>query len=93
MNTIDYYDYQKELKRVNEELREISNRLMNEDHWKGYAEITAVSYGDQPIKTAVNWCAIGDTEPDKAIAFAELLKEAAELAKGFKYNGYTPTFN
>ncbi len=41
-----------------------------------------------PIQIGINWGAIGTVTPATAEDYAELIKEAAKLADGFKYNGY-----
>lgn len=45
-----------------------------------------------PIDMGVNWSAIGTVSPDIAEDFADKLKEAANTARNFKYNGYKITY-
>ena len=42
----------------------------------------------RPQVMQVNWAAIGTVMPSEASEFARALTVAAELAAGFKYNGY-----
>lgn len=42
----------------------------------------------RPKVMQVNWAAIGTVTPDETATFAQALMYAAELAAGFKYNGY-----
>lgn len=40
------------------------------------------------INMGVNWASIGAVPADEAVAFAQVLTEAAKAAREFPYNGY-----
>lgn len=85
---IDYEEYCKARKEMQEKLDSVIVRIYPEKKYCRYVEIYA-DYGyRQPIQATVNWSAIGSVFPEEASKFAELLYEASKLAKNFKYNGY-----
>lgn len=43
---------------------------------------------DDPVHFLVNFVCLGAVEPIRATRFADCIKEAADIAKNFKYNGY-----
>lgn len=42
----------------------------------------------EPINLLINFACLGAVSPLVASRYADCIKEAAELAKSFKYNGY-----
>lgn len=83
--TVDKYDYDEELNRVN---RRILDRRVH---------ITNLSPGwagdEKPIKMGVGWSAIGDVSTADAKNFIRDLEKAVKEADNFKYNGYTITYS
>ena len=84
MKTVKYEEFHKEKRRIEKLLEErtrvkdIQNKI-----WFTYR-----SMGDTPIHIILNIAGTGDIEPLVASRFADCIKEAAELAKNFKYNGF-----
>lgn len=92
MKTVTYEEFTNAKRNANEELRRMSNALFNEPDRSSNVELfEAGTWGkkDKSIRMEVNWCACGSVEPSKALAMAQLLQKAAELASTFVYNGYT----
>lgn len=58
-----------------------------------FCEMAVIGLDDQPCCIGVNWAALGTVVPVEADAFAKTLAEAAEAARGFKYNGYEVVFD
>ena len=74
-----------------EEIRRIEETLENRTCVKGIKDkisFTNRSGCTEPIKLFVNFACLGAVEPIVASRYAYCIKEAAELAKSFKYNGY-----
>ena len=91
MKTVTYDEFSRAKEQANKELKAVSNALFNEPNCLSNAKlIEASTFGkvDKRIKMQVNWCACGTVEPCKALAMAQLLQKAAELARAFVYNGY-----
>ena len=76
IKTVSMDDVREELDRVNESLR------------GSLVEISVDRDSDGIVTAQVNWASIGSVACDKALAFAETVSKAGELAKAFKYNGY-----
>lgn len=79
---VKYSDYVEEIERTKEKLEQRTcvkdvNRM-----------IWFVNTGDNVIWLSLNVAGTGRMRPKEAIRFAECIKEAAELADNFKYNGY-----
>ena len=82
--TITYRELRDELESVNDEhFGRFGCRDMHLDL------INPVWRGEGPVEIGVNWCACGTQSIADALKFAEQLSNACELAKTFKYNGYT----
>lgn len=82
--TVDKYDYDEELNRVN---RTVLGRLVR---------ITNLAPGwareEKPIKMGVAWGAIGEVSTGDAKNFIRDLEKAVKEADNFKYNGCTITY-
>ena len=76
MKTVTHYD-------LCEAINEMNHR------YEGVQFYNMAGILDRTVSLGVNWSAIGTVSPEKAEAFAEKLKAAAQEAKNFKYNGYT----
>jgi len=76
MKTVTHYD-------LYEAINEMNHR------YKGVQFYNMAGILERTVQLGVNWGAIGTVAPEKAEAFAEELKAAAQEAKTFKYNGYT----
>lgn len=76
--TVDFYDYQNAV-------QELYNNIPDKCGIDFYNK----SFGREPIQMGINWSAIGTVTPEKAEVFKNNLEKAIELAKNFKYNGYT----
>ena len=96
--TVDAYELSEYIEK---QQREINQRL----HDKAFADESSVHdyirinpsthsswFKKEPLTFKVNWCCIGESEPDIAIAFAEALREASEFCQNCKYNGFYVTF-
>ncbi len=84
MKTVKYQDYSKEL--------ENTKRLLEEKTCvKGiYNQVWIVNVGTKgEIRMGVNVSGTGDMSVIYATRFAKCIEIAAEIAKDFKYNGYT----
>ena len=76
------------IKTVNmDEVREEFDRV-NENLKDTLVEVSMDRDSDGIVTAQVNWASIGSVTCDKALAFAETVMKACELAKTFKYNGY-----
>ena len=80
MLTVNHSEYRE----AYNELREFERRY---DDIVSFSNLSG-TFGDESIKIGVNWASIGAVSPDKALKFAEVIKQAVELAENFKYNGY-----
>ena len=69
-------DMREELDKVNKNLKDT------------LVEVSVDRDSDGIVVAQVNWASIGSVTYDKALAFAETVSKACELAKAFKYNGY-----
>lgn len=79
---------------VEDEQEEINNKLAKafgeEPGYHSYVTLSeSANWHTDKIEIKVNWSCIGAQSPDKAVAFADALTEAANFAKTFKYNGFT----
>ena len=75
IKTVSMDDMREELDRVNENLKDT------------LVEVSVGRDSDGIVTAQVNWSSIGSVTWDKALAFAEAVSKASELAKTFKYNG------
>ena len=75
IKTVSMDDVREELDRVNESLR------------GSLVEVSVHRDSNHIVIAKVNWAAIGRVTCDEALAFAETVSKAGELAKSFKYNG------
>lgn len=84
MKTVKYAEYIEEIENAKRLLLEKTcvKELTNEI-W-----FTNRSGRKEPIKLLVNFSCLGAIEPIIASRYADCIKEAAEIAKNFKYNGY-----
>lgn len=93
-NTINYYELRRAISgiecEINTKLHEAA--FKDDTYVRDYVRITYVDYPGKPIELKVNWCCIGETTPEKALAFAEALREAAEYCRTSAYNGMTVTY-
>lgn len=80
IKTVDMDDVREELDRVNESLR------------GSLVEVSVYRDSNRIVIAKVNWAAIGSVTCDEALAFAETVSKAGELAKSFKYNGYKAVY-
>lgn len=88
MKTVNFYDYQDELRKVNWEIYEMSKD--GSDCWSSLGPLHNIN-SDMPgntIALGINWCACGTVSLERAEIYAKELKKVLELAKNFKYNGY-----
>lgn len=83
MKTVNYREYMNELDRVNEQLGRFGQRNFALYDMGGFCG------SDRPIEIGVNWAACGTKSVEDTLKFADDLKKACEVAKNFKYNGYT----
>ena len=84
---ISYEEYCEARNEMQKKLREFADQLFPQNGNR-YVEIYTDFGYKKPIESQVNWSAIGSVSAEEAIKFAELLTKSAELANGFKYNGY-----
>lgn len=80
IKTVNMDDVREEVDRVNENLKDT------------LVEISVSRDSNGIVVTKVNWAAIGRVTCDNALAFAETVTKACELAKAFKYNGYKAVY-
>lgn len=73
--TVSMDDVREEIDRVNENLKDT------------LVEVSVHRDRDGIVVAQVKWATIGSVTYDKALAFAETVSKACELAKAFKYNG------
>ena len=79
---VKYDEYIKEVRRTEEELeRRTCIKEIAKTIW-------FVNTGDNVIWLSLNVAGTGNMNPKVASRFADCIKEAAELAENFKYNGY-----
>lgn len=76
IKTVSMDDMREELDKVNKNLKDT------------LVEVSVDRDSDGIVVAQVNWASIGSVTCDKALAFAETVSKACELAKAFKYNGY-----
>ena len=76
IKTVSMDDMREELDKVNKNLKDT------------LVEVSVDRDSDGIVVAQVNWASIGSVTYDKALAFAETVSKACELAKAFKYNGY-----
>ena len=82
----EHYEAEKELKAS---LDKEAERLGLSDRYIQIYDTACMA----PIQMGVNWSAIGTVDAETTIKFAELLKTAADLAEGFKFNGYVVDYS
>lgn len=80
IKTVSMYDVREEFDRVNENLKDT------------LVEMSLYRDSNGIVVAKVNWAAIGSVTWEEALAFAEAVKKASELAKTFKYNGYKAVY-
>lgn len=80
IKTINMDDVREELDRVNENLKDT------------LVEVSVYRNSNGIVVAKVNWATIGSVTCDDALAFAETVRKACELAKVFKYNGYKAVY-
>ena len=85
---VSYKEFYNARNEMQKELDEGSAILFPDKKYRRYVEIDADAYHNQPIESRVNWSALGAVPTETAIAYAQLLTLAAELAENFQYNGY-----
>lgn len=88
MKTINFYDYQEELKKANWEIIKMSRE--GSDCWSSMGALQNIN-SDMPGKTielGINWCACGTVSIERAEMYAKEMQKVLELAKSFKFNGY-----
>lgn len=82
MYRVKYKEFIEEVRRTEEELeRRTCIKEIGKTIW-------FVNAGDNVIWLTLNVGGTGNMLPTIATRFADCIKEAAELAKNFKYNGY-----
>lgn len=84
MKKVSYEEYTKELENAKRLLLE---RTCVKDV-KDTIWFTNRSWHGEPINLFVNFACLGAVEPLVASRYADCIKEAAKIAKNFKYNGY-----
>lgn len=88
MKTVKFMDFKNEINAVNAEVLRISER--GSKCWSTLGTIVNMSFGDdKPIEIGINWCACGTVSIECAELFAKEMQQVLQLAKNFKYNGYT----
>ena len=80
IRTVSMDEVREEVYRVNEDLKDT------------LVEVSMDRDSDGIVIAKVNWAAIGSVTCDEALAFAETVSKASELAKAFKYNGYKAVY-
>ena len=75
IKTVSMDDVREEFDRVNENLKDT------------LVEVSVYRNSNGIVVAKVNWATIGSVTYDEALAFAETVTKASELAKAFKYNG------
>ena len=74
-----------------DEVREEVDR-MNESLKDTLVEVSVHRDSNSIVVAKVRWAAVGSVTCDEALAFAETVSKASELAKSFKYNGYKAVY-
>ena len=83
IKTVNYREYNRELSELQ---RKYERRGNNGSHIEIFELGDALE--NSPIRTGVNWAAIGTVSPEETEEFAYTLLEAAKDCRNFKYNGY-----
>ena len=96
MKTVDYYEFENELKKCNEEFKEFANKV-NPKFARIFSGIRIESAwyesdSDKIERAAVSCCRFGELTPKEAVELSTILVFASSLATNFKYNGYKVTF-
>lgn len=94
--TVDYYEFENELKKRNQELKEFVNKV-NPKFAQIFGGIRIESTwhdsdSDDIGRVAVSCCSFGELTPKEAVELSTILVFASSLAMNFKYNGYKVTF-
>jgi hypothetical protein len=84
MKKVSYEEYREEV----EKLRILLFKRTSLKEFHGDIWFTQRSTHNEPINLLVNFCSLGAVTPLVASRYADYIKEAAEMAKNFKYNGY-----
>ena len=76
---------------------EINDRLHNkaftdDPYVIDYVRIQGEYFPGQRVKLQVNWSCLGSVDSDKAVAYAEAIREAAEYCETSSYNGMMVTW-
>lgn len=93
-NTIGFFELEEDLREQQDKINQkLHDKAFTEDRYVvDYIKFNrnfSIFSDNKIVNIEVNWCCIGATTPEKAMAFAEALLEASEVAKNYKYNGYT----
>lgn len=89
MKTVNYDEYRIALAELDAQIDEF--RQNGSGCWSSlspFVNKNGALFDNKPIEMQINWCACGNVDLDKAEQFADELKQAIELARNFKYNGY-----
>lgn len=91
MKTVSYKEYiiaKEELDSVINDYRQNGSGCWS---WLSPFDANTGVLDEKPIDMQINWASCGTVDLAKAEQFANELKEAIELARNFKYNGYKIT--
>lgn len=80
---VKYRDFQDELDKLREKLGSLHEVKVDFHNLFSYFD------KNEKIEIGINWCALGTVTVEETEKFIETLQKACELAKSFKYNGYT----
>lgn len=91
---VPYRVWQAEARDEQEKINnELAKAFGEEPGFHDYINLEAHTFINSTIELIVNWAAIGATEPEKTVAFANALVEASNFAKNFRYNGFTEIYD
>lgn len=84
MKKVSYEEFREEIEKLRILLLERTcTKEIDGEIW-----FTTRNSHNEPINLLVNFCSLGAVSPLVASRYADCIKEAAEIAKNFKYNGY-----
>jgi len=91
MKTVSYDEYQIAKAEIDSVINDY--RYNGSGCWSCLSPFSdeASLFNDKPVNMQINWASCGTVDLAKAEQFANELKEAIELARNFKYNGYKIT--
>lgn len=96
MKTVNYYEFENELKRCNKELKEFANKINPKfAQIFGGIRIESTWYdsdSDDIGRAVVSCCSFGELTSKETVELSTILEVASSLAMNFKYNGYKVIF-